>query len=216
MCRRLKFTPHRMLWIGSLLAVLIACLLFAIAAFAQIPLGALKHRAELTRNARAIWGMDAPVATFAAQIHQESRWRPDAVSLVGAQGVAQFMPATADWIAKAYPALAERAPFNPGWGLRALVTYDRHLWERVKAATSCDRMAMALSSYNGGLRWVGRDQQLAVSQGADGTRWFEQIERFNAGRSAAAFRENRGYPRLILFTFEPRYSAAGWGQGSCA
>ena len=216
MSRPVKLTPAGVFWIGYLLVLLAGGLLSVRAAAADIPQGALKHRADLTRNARAVWGLDAPVATFAGQVHQESRWRPEAVSPVGAQGIAQFMPATADWIAEAYPALADQQPFNPGWGLRALVTYDRHLWERIKAATPCDRMAMTLSAYNGGLGWVWRDQKLATAQGADSARWFDQVEQFNAGRHAAAFRENRGYPRLILLTFAPRYAAAGWGQGSCA
>ena len=216
MSRPVKLTPAGVFWIGYLLVLLVGSLLSVRAAAADIPQGALKHRADLTRNARAVWGLDAPVATFAGQVHQESRWRPEAVSPVGAQGIAQFMPATADWIADAYPALADQQPFNPGWGLRALVTYDRHLWERIKAATPCDRMDMTLSAYNGGLGWVWRDQKLAAAQGADSARWFDQVEQFNAGRHAAAFRENRGYPRLILRTFEPRYTAAGWGRGSCA
>ena len=216
MSRPVKLTPAGVFWIGYLLVLLIGGLLCMRATAADIPQGALKHRADLTRNARAVWGLDAPVATFAGQVHQESRWRPEAVSPVGAQGIAQFMPTTADWIAEAYPALADQQPFNPGWGLRALVTYDRHLWERIKAATPCDRMAMTLSAYNGGLGWVWRDQKLAASKGADSARWFDQVEQFNAGRHAAAFRENRGYPRLILLTFAPRYAAAGWGRGSCA
>lgn len=97
--------------------------------------------------------------------------------------------------------------------LCALVTYDRHLWERIKADSRCERMAMTLSAYNGGLGWVWRDQKLAAAQGVDSGRWFDQVERVNAGRHKAAFRENRGYPRLILLTYEPRYSAAGWGNG---
>ena len=198
-------------------AFLALVLASAVASAADVPRDALRHRQELTREARQAWGLTAPVATFAAQIHQESRWRSDAVSPVGAQGMTQFMPATTRWIAGAYPReLGAAEPFNPTWAMRALVVYDRHLWERVKAATACDRMAMALSAYNGGLGWVWRDQKLATSKGADGTRWFDQIERFNAGRHAAAFRENRGYPRLILLSYEPRYVAAGWGLGSCA
>ncbi len=185
-------------------------------ALAQVPRDAAKYRAELIRNARFVWGMDAPVATFAAQIHQESGWKPDATSPVGALGIAQFMPATADWIAKAYPALADREPLNPSWGIRALVTYDRHLWERVRAATPCDRMAMVLSAYNGGLGWVYRDQRMATAAEADAGRWFNQVERFNAGRRPSAFAENRGYPRRILLRHEPLYRAAGWGAGSCA
>lgn len=202
-------------WIGYL-ALVIGGLTCGVAHAGNIPHDAQRHQRDLTRNARLVWGLDAPVATFAAQIHQESRWRSEAVSQVGAQGMAQFMPATARWIAGAYPALAANQPTNPVWAMRALVTYDRHLWERVQAAGPCERMAMALSGYNGGLGWVWRDQKLAAAQGGDPARWFDQVERFNAGRHAAAFKENRGYPRLILLKHEPAYIAAGWGNGSCA
>lgn len=202
-------------WIGYL-ALVIGGLACGVAHAGDVPRDAQRHQRDLIRNARLVWGMDAPVATFAAQIHQESRWRADAVSQVGAQGMAQFMPATTRWIAGAYPPLADAQPNNPVWALRALVTYDRHLWDRLQAAGPCDRMAMALSGYNGGLGWVWRDQKLTAAQGGDPARWFDQVERFNAGRHAAAFKENRGYPRLILKKHEPAYIAAGWGSGSCA
>jgi len=197
----------------------------------EIPREAARYRQELTRNARLVWGIDAPVATFAAQIHQESRWRPDATSPVGAQGLAQFMPSTAEWISAAYPDLntpgdelppAGRQPagvgsaYNSAWALRALVTYDLHLWERTSSASPCEHMAKVLSGYNGGIGWVRRDERLAQAQGANPAVWFNQVERFNAGRSTAAFRENRGYPRRILLTLEPLYVAAGYGPGVCA
>ncbi|UJX40379.1 transglycosylase SLT domain-containing protein [Desulfovibrio sp. JY] len=180
-----------------------------------IPQNALRYRSELIRNARSAWGLDAPVATFAGQVHQESGWRPQVKSPVGAQGMAQFMPATSAWIAKLYPELAANEPFNPSWALRALVTYDRYLWDRVHAATPCDRMAMTLSAYNGGLGWVRRDARLASGQGLAQDRWWDNIETVNAGRSAGNWRENRGYPRRILRLLSPRYVAAGFGGGLC-
>ncbi|MDO5940623.1 lytic transglycosylase domain-containing protein [Burkholderia cepacia] len=195
--------------------VCLALVLVSLTAAAQVPTAAAQYRADLTRAARATWGLDAPIATFAGQLHQESGWRPGAVSYVGAQGMAQFMPSTADWIARAYPALADKQPFNPGWSLRALVTYDQHLWQRVKATTSCDRMAKALSAYNGGLGWVYRDEATAHRAGRDMQRWFGAVEAVNAGRSDANWRENRAYPRRILRTLEPIYVRAGWGNGSC-
>ncbi|PAK13983.1 MULTISPECIES: transglycosylase SLT domain-containing protein [Burkholderia cepacia complex] len=200
----------------ALIPLAAAVLGAALPATAQVPAEARAYRAELTRNARAVWGIDAPVSSFAAQIHQESRWRTDAVSVVGAQGMAQFMPSTVDWIAGAYPAeLGDARPFNPSWSIRALVRYDRHLWDRITATGTCDRMAMTLSAYNGGLGWVYRDQRATAAAGADRRLWFGHVERFNAGRHAAAFRENRGYPRAILRTFEPRYIQAGFGSGAC-
>ena len=68
---------------------------FAANSFAQIPSAANRWRADLTRAAHAQWGLDAPIAALAAQIHQESHWKSNAVSRVGAIGMAQFMPGTA-------------------------------------------------------------------------------------------------------------------------
>lgn len=205
-------------WTAAILAALLLSVLgalFSPLAAAEIPRDAYRHRADLTRSARLAWGLDAPVATMAAQIHQESRWRANARSPVGAQGIAQFMPATADWIGGAYSALGAGDPQNPVWAMRALVTYDKHLYGRATAATDCDRMWMVLWAYNGGETWVKRDKALAAKSGADTTR-AAAVEPFNAGRSPANFRENRGYPRLILLRYEPLYARAGFGLGMCA
>lgn len=180
---------------------------------AEPPTAALKYRSDVIRNARLEWGLSAPVADFAAQLHQESGWRPDAVSPVGAEGLAQFMPATAEWISQMVPALNSREPFNPAWAIRALVSYDLWLWQRVSAINNCERMAMAMSGYNGGLGWVQRDKRLASQQGLDSSRWFGHVATVNAGRSAANWRENRHYPQRILHELAPRYLT--WGGGSC-
>ena len=203
------------LWVVAFVFAVKACTPEAKAQAVQVPQAAQQYRSELVRNARAIWGMEAPVATFAAQVHQESAWKPGAVSHVGAQGLAQFMPTTSAWIAGLYPALASNQPYNPSWSLRALVQYDAWIHARVSAATPCDRMAKVLSSYNGGLGWVQRDEALAKRQGLNFSRWWGHVETVNAGRSAANWRENRDYPRRILQRLEPAYVAAGWGAGSC-
>lgn len=177
-----------------------------------IPREAVEHRRELVRASRAVWGMDAPVATFAAQVHQESRWRADARSHVGAQGLTQFMPATARWIAEAYPAdLRPPAPFDPAWSLRALARYDRFLFDRVSGIDECERMAFALAAYNGGLGWVNRRKARSDTPGI----CLGATCDINPGITEANQRENAGYPRRILLTLEPIYVAAGWGRGVC-
>jgi soluble lytic murein transglycosylase-like protein len=197
------------------LAIVAALILLPLLALAdEPPRAARQYQRDLTRHARNVWGLDAPVAMFAAQIHQESRWRADAQSVVGAQGMAQFMPQTATWISGAYK-LGEPQPYSPGWALRALVSYDRHLWQQIDAASPCDRAAMTLSAYNGGLGWVYRDQQIAAQNGHDRRRWFGMVELFNAGRSAANFRENRDYPRVILIRWQPIYTSWG-GSITCS
>lgn len=219
MCKGIR--PCRV--VVLLMIVWVLCFVASIACAADtVPREAMQHRTNLTRNAHMIWGLDAPVATFAAQIHQESAWRANARSRAGAAGMSQFMPATARWIASVYPSLATMQPDNPVWAMRALLTYDLHLWQRIRAADDCQRMAMTLSAYNGGLGWIYRDQQLARAapgkgpgKPIDATLWFDGIERLNAGRSPAAWRENRDYPRRILHGHQLRYIAAGFGQGVC-
>lgn len=200
------------------LRILAAIVAFAVAPaiVAQVvPREAERWHNRLSREARKAWGPDAPVATFAAQIQQESGWNPDARSLVGAQGMAQFMPATASWIADAYPELADGGPLNPVWAIRALVTYDRHIWDRTSASTTCDRMAKTLAGYNGGAGWTTKDEALAKLRGLDPARWWGNVETVNAGRSPAAWAENRGYPRRILRTLEQHYVDDAWLGASC-
>ena len=180
------------------------------AAEVTIPRAAQQYRATLVRAAHATWGLDAPVAVFAAQVHTESWWRNDTVSHVGAQGLAQVMPATARWLPSVAPETGKPAPFNPGWSLRALCVYDKWLWDRVAGHSDFERMAFTLS---GGLGWVNRDRKKARALGVDDRRWFGAVENVNAGRSKAAFRENRNYPRLILEERQYAYIKAGWGPG---
>lgn len=178
---------------------------------ADVPRAALPYKSDLTREARLVWGLNAPVSTFAGQIHQESGWNPRAVSPVGARGMAQFMPATARWICGAYD-LDGCDTTNPRWALRALITYDRHLYDRTPDGDECGRMWAALRGYNGGLghwlaewRSAGKPADLRAADAACGT----------ARRSVKHCPENIGYPRRIIEHHQPRYEAAGWGRGVC-
>lgn len=181
---------------------------------AQIPDQAQRHRALLIREARHHFGMSAPVATLAAQIHQESRWNPLAVSPAGAQGLAQFMPATARWLPQVDPRTGKPMPFSPVWAIRAMCSYDRWLLDRVCGNTECDRWHFVLSAYNGGLGWVRRDQALAEEVDMNQLSW-AHVRLLNSGRSNDAFRENRAYPARILGELTNLYQSAGWGPGAC-
>lgn len=214
MNERLRFALRA--WLYGLIAVIVCtALLLPLLAFGQIPREAEKWRRILTQQVRLEWGLDAPVATFAAQVQQESSFNPDARSTAGALGIAQFLPATAVWISGAYSALGPSDPLNPQWALRALAAYDLDLWKAVSAIDDCNRAAKMLSSYNGGSKWIPRDEKLAAANGLWPEYWWDSVETVNAGRSSAAWKENRAYPRAILLTNEPRYVAALWGRGLC-
>lgn len=210
----IRYRPRSIAGAIAFLAALVICLFMASQAFAQIPQNAHKHRVTLQLEARRAFGLSAPIARFAGQIHQESGWRPDARSKY-ADGLAQFTPGTAAWIAEAYAAdCAPANPFSERWAIRCMVRYDRHLFDRIRPMRAaeldaCDRWAFVLSGYNGGPGWVSRDRRLAASVGLDPDRWAGNVATVST-RAQWAFVENRGYPRRILGELEPRYIAAGW------
>lgn len=87
-----------------------------------------------------------PQATLAAQIDQESGWDPNAVSPAGAQGLAQFMPAT--WIEWGDGA----DPFDPHAAIAAQGRYMKHLRTQVSALTEDqdEALRLTLAAYNAG------------------------------------------------------------------
>lgn len=85
---------------------------------------------------------------YKAQCWQESRFKPDAVSPAGAQGVAQIMPGTWNqWKLKDYdnPFDAEQSIMT---GARYMgYLYGQWRWPRPEI----DRLCLAMASYNAGL-----------------------------------------------------------------
>ena len=180
----------------------------------DIPPYSLRYRASLERAAGEYFGLDAPVARIAAQIHQESLWQPDAASRY-AQGLGQFVPATARWLPTICPSVGAPDPWDAQWSIRAVACYDAWLYANAPVTDVCNRWAFALADYNGGQGWRWREQQLAKAAGRNAVLWFDQVETFNA-RSRLAWQENRAYVRRILLLLEPAYIAAGWGgKGAC-
>ncbi|WP_198408679.1 transglycosylase SLT domain-containing protein [Desulfotalea psychrophila] len=179
----------------------------------QPPQKARHYKRIYIRTAHAYWGLDAPVADLAGQIHAESRWQSDATSWAGAEGLSQFMPATATWWAKKAK-LSAPAPTKPLWAMRAQVSYMKWLFVRAQADTPFNKLGLAQKAYNGGETWVRRDQKLALGKGLDPKSW-RDVNLVNAGRSASAWRENREYPERIFYKFSPLYKKDGWGRSLC-
>lgn len=124
---------------------------------------AQKYRPFLTREVRFVWSIDEPVSTFAAQIRQESGFDETARSS-HAGGLAQFTPATAEWIGRAYPELAGGDMFNWKWAIRALVRYDQHLHDRLP--DDGRRWELTLRAYNGGLGWIQKEMRACNAEDA--------------------------------------------------
>lgn len=175
------------------------------------------YRRQIEQVVSDLWGLNGSAARLAAQLHQESAFRIRARSPLGAQGLAQFMPATARWIAEVYPdELGQFDPWDPAQAIRAAAVYDRHLVDRNPGATDCDTWAFGLSAYNGGEKYLRRERMAADVAGRDRSRWFGHAADYRV-RGPSAFRENREYVRRILIDLEPAYLDAGWaGSAVCA
>jgi hypothetical protein len=91
--------------------------------------------------AESAQGNRLPVGFFTNLIWQESRFNPRVVSHAGAQGIAQFMPRTAE-------AMGLRDPFDPAQALPAAGRLLRSLVERF------GNLGLAAAAYNAGPKRV--------------------------------------------------------------
>lgn len=169
----------------------------------------MQYRGTLTREAQAVFGLNAPIPMLASQIRQESSCRSDVTAWDNGRGLAQFMDNTAKQVSAQFPELGQPAPYNPTWAIRAQARYNDWLFDHVKGADPCEQWAAALKGYNAGLGYVQRAQKRSPTPGI----WFNATENINAGQSQQNFEYSRRYPRMILFKHQPLY--ADWGTVTC-
>ena len=172
----------------------------------------LRYKRFLIQEARLEHGLNAPIALLAGLIHQESRWRSDVKSPVGASGLSQFMPKTAKWMGDIDSRLVKTDTIDPKWSIRAMSVYTRWLKDRVTGYNNCEDWALALSAYNGGIGWIWKDQRIAKSKGLDDSKWFDNVE-LNSDRSKAAFEENRHYVDVIINKWQEVYYKNNFNYG---
>ena len=115
------------------------------------------------------YGQDWRLIT--AQMYQESRFDPDAVSWVGAQGLMQVMPATGQQ-------MGFTELHDPEQGIHAGVKYMDHLLDRFDPKLPMEsRIHFALASYNAGYGHLLDARRLAREQGWDPDQWFGHVEK---------------------------------------
>ncbi len=106
-----------------------------------------------------------------AQMYMESRFNPAVVSHMGAEGLMQVLPATAN-------EMGFSDVTSPEQGIHAGVQYMDWLRQRFdeQDLTIQDRTWFSLASYNAGLARVQRARKLAAELGLDPNRWFGNVE----------------------------------------
>lgn len=109
--------------------------------------------------------------------------------------------------------------FDAARQLRVLVLMDRQAYRAIaNAPDPRERLAMALSAYNGGTGGLSADRRLCGQvAGCDPRLWFGNVERTSlkaraktAGYGQSFFDINRGYVRAILVDRRQRYTELRW------
>ncbi len=166
-----------------------------------------QYRTTITREAQMRFGIPAPAPVIAAQIQQESGWNPYARSRTGASGLMQFMPATSAW-AETVNHWGSVDPTNPQWAIRAGVWLNRFNYDRIKAASECDRWHFTLSAYNGGLGYVYKRQRISPAPAS-----WAATGNLNPGILPSNQVENQTYSPRILLHHQPQFKS--WGHTIC-
>lgn len=130
-----------------------------------------KYDGDIKRAVDIYWPEYPFWRSWKAQLYQESRLNPDAVSPVGARGLAQFMPGTWQEVSLELN-LIGLSP-NSDIAIEAGAYYMakmRRFWSSPRPEEERQRLAQA--SYNAGAGNIIRAQKLC-----DGARSWEQIEK---------------------------------------
>jgi membrane-bound lytic murein transglycosylase F len=105
-----------------------------------------------------------------AQMYQESRFNPRAISDAGAEGLMQILPSTAEMI-------GVDDPYDPENSIGGGVLYMDYLMGLFEDdLTVEDTTWFTLASYNAGYSRVKRARELAVTLNLDKNKWFNNVE----------------------------------------
>ena len=182
--------------------------------FANIANDSWQYQRQIIRAGWTHFGTDAYVSVTAAQLHQESLFRPLVTSWAGAMGLAQFMPATAKG-ESARCGLGVASPYDPTWSIYANACYMAYLLRRNwEFKPGCEQMAATASAYNGGQGNVNKQRRLWAElegQSADhDVPWYGGVAEVCI-RGPAAHKENTEYAERILLKLTTEYVKAGYG-----
>jgi len=107
-----------------------------------------------------------------SQMYQESRFDPNAKSWVGAKGLMQVMPRTAEELKVPN---VEQPDNGILAGVKLMARYSNYF--NSPEISAKDRLRFALASYNCGPGHVYDARELANQMGLDPNKWFNHVEK---------------------------------------
>ena len=211
---------------------MIAILLtFSTSAAAQIPENALKYAPMLKEVLVKLWPGVGPRSLFAGQVEQETCvslkskrcWSPTTELKTDREYGFGFGQLTVTkrfnaWedvkkLDKELSAWKWENRYDPAYQLRALVVYNKSLYNRLPDVIQ-EKLAFMFAAYNGGLGGILQDRRLCQNtKDCDPNVWFGHVERTSfkskikpKGYGKSFFEINREYPRNILFVRSTKYA----------
>lgn len=142
--------------------------------------GKISQYDEIIRDLSEAYGLDWRL--IASLIYQESRFHPEVRSWVGAFGLMQLMPATAEEYGvdtSSSPAEQIKA------GIKFLRYLDRQLPEEIDDPE--ERMRFILASYNVGIAHIYDARRLAEKHGKDPNLWTNNVDYYILNKSNPAY-----------------------------
>lgn len=148
---------------------------------------------QIRRATDLYWGDYPDWLSWKAQLWQESRLKPDAVSPAGARGLAQFMPRTWQEVIFAMGVRHAVSPADADLAIAAGAFYVARLRSQWRAPRpALDRQRLAQASYNAGLGNI-----LAAQRLCGGVNLYDQIAPCLPRVTGRFSAETLAYVRLI-------------------
>lgn len=174
--------------------------------------GELSPYDDLVRRYAEQFGFDWRL--IVAQMYQESRFDPQALSSAGAVGLMQLLPTTASEV-------GITDLYKPDASIHGGVRYLSNLYQRFEDRLAFeDRVWFSLAAYNAGFHRVEQARQRAVDLDLDPDRWFDNVEKAmltmadntpcRCGQPVAYVREIRArYHNYVRLMRAAQYAARG-------
>lgn len=152
-----------------------------------------RYDAEIARAVHQYWGDYPDWLSWKAQLYQESRLDPKAVSPAGARGLAQFMPPTWREVILAMGVRHAVSPADADLAIAAGAYYMAKLRKQWRAPRpALDRQQLAQASYNAGLGSI-----LAAQRLCNGPSGYGEIIACLPGVTGPRSGETLAYVRMI-------------------
>jgi membrane-bound lytic murein transglycosylase F len=144
--------------------------------YSSVKSGRISEWDDVLKEKSPVYDLDWRL--IASLIYQESRFKPDAVSWMGAFGLMQLMPGTAEMFDITYDS-------PPEDNIEAGLKYLRELDQRLEDIIIDDeqRLKFVLAAYNAGIAHVFDARRLAIKYNRDPNVWEDNVDYFLLNKS---------------------------------